>query len=449
MKAKILIGEDDRGARDSLQALLVEEGYCVHTAADGVQVANLAEQIKFDAVLLDVRMPGKDGLSLLREIREQQLPPAILIMTAYGNSSLAIEAMKLGAYDYLTKPLHFEEVLIQLQRAITNRVHSVTDLNSEELPTEDVELVGHSAAMQQVYKLIGQVAATDSTVLIRGESGTGKELIARAIHLHSLRRGAHLVTVHCAAIPETLVEAELFGYEKGAFTGALMRRKGKFERADGGTLFLDEIGELPPATQSKLLRFLQERTIEPLGSDRHLQLNVRILAATNQNLEESVTDGAFRPDLFYRLNVLQITAPPLRDRREDIPELAIHILKSLVAKKRLRPATFTNSAIEILRTCAWPGNVRELEHAIERAVILANGSSITPDLLSPSQSHRSGDLFEDVPLDEGLHTLVAKLERSLIKKALTEAGGNRTRAAEILRINRRLLYEKTREFGID
>ena len=451
MEAKILIGEDDGRARDSLRALLTEEGYRVETASDGVEASQRLRESEFDAVLLDVRMPGKDGLSLLREIREQPRPPAVLIMTAYGNSGLAIEAMKLGAYDYLTKPLHFDQLLIQLERAVASRLESLNPAAplEEDSSTVDVELIGQSPAMQQVYKLVGQVAATDSTVLIRGESGTGKELIARAIHVHSLRRAARLVSVNCAAIPDALLEAELFGHEKGAFTGAAARRRGKFEMADGGTIFLDEVGELPAATQAKLLRFLQDRTIEPLGSERTIQLDVRILAATNRNLEQCVEQGSFREDLFYRLNVVNIVAPPLWERREDIPELAAYLLRKLIARRALPPASFTPEAIETLKARDWPGNVRELEHAIERALILSHGAPITSELLLRPQVARSADPFQDLRVEAGLHELVMKLERSLIKRALTEAGGNRTRAAEILKINRRLLYDKLREFGME
>jgi two-component system response regulator AtoC len=451
MEARILIGEDDARARDSLRALLAEEGYRVETARDGLEASQRLREAEFDAVLLDVRMPGKDGLSLLREIREQARPPAVLIMTAYGNSGLAIEAMKLGAYDYLTKPLHFDELLVQLQRAVTNRLQSLSPAPQaeEDSSSEEVELIGESPAMQQVYKLVGQVAATDSTVLIRGESGTGKELLARAIHRHSARRAGPLISVNCAAIPETLLEAELFGHEKGAFTGAAARRKGKFEAANHGTIFLDEVGELSAATQAKLLRFLQERTIEPLGSETAIHLDVRILAATNRNLEQCVQQGTFREDLFYRLNVVSIVAPPLWERREDIPALGAHFLRKVTARLNLPPASFTPDAVETLKVRDWPGNVRELEHAIERAVILSHGAPITSDLLLRPQVAKSADPFQELRPDEGLHELVAQLERSLIRKALAEASGNRTRAAEILKINRRLLYDKLREFGME
>jgi transcriptional regulator with PAS, ATPase and Fis domain len=258
-----------------------------------------------------------------------------------------------------------------------------------------------------------------------------------------------LVTVHCAAIPETLLESELFGYEKGAFTGAAARRKGKLEMADRGTVFLDEVGEVPLSTQSKLLRVLQERTIEPLGSERTIHLDVRLLAATNRDLEGLVNLGQFRQDLFYRLNVMKIVAPPLRERHEDIPALASHLLRKLVARRKLPAANINPEALEALQAGDWPGNVRELEHTLERALILSHGSPITPETLGPLRLAHQGDPFGDVPLEEGLHNLVAKLERNLISRALSQASGNRTRAAELLKINRRLLYDKLREFGMD
>ena len=310
-------------------------------------------------MLLDIRMPGKDGLTVLTDLHKHSKPPVVLVMTAFGNSEIAIQAMKLGAYDYLTKPIHFDDLLVQLQRSIASRGQPGAAGQCDETGgSTEIALIGNSAAMQRVYKLIGQVVASDSTVLILGESGTGKELIARAIHFHSHRRAAPMVAVNCAAIPDTLLEAELFGYEKGAFTGAAARRKGKFQAADGGTLFLDEIGDLSPAMQVKLLRVLQEHTVEPLGSDRAIALDVRIIAATHADLSQAIRDGRFREDLFYRLNVVTIEAPPLRERREDIPTLANHILRNLTTRRRLPSTNFTQAGLDALqRRTRWPGNV--------------------------------------------------------------------------------------------
>jgi DNA-binding NtrC family response regulator len=397
-------------------------------------------------------MPGKDGLTVLRELRNGKHPPAVLVMTAYGNSSVAIEAMKLGAYDYITKPLHFDELLIQLERAVANRRQAM-ELNAyrghEQPVGGETAIVGNSPAMQRVYKLIGQVAPTDSTVLIRGESGTGKELIARAIHAHSPRKQNRMVFVNCAAIPDTLLEAELFGHERGAFTGAVARRRGRFELANGGTIFLDEIGELSPAMQAKLLRALQERTIERLGSEQTIPLNVRVLAATNRDLEKCVRDGSFREDLYYRLNVVTMCVPPLREHPEDIPELADHLLAKLARHHKLHFAGLTPEVDQALRKRDWPGNVRELEHTLERALVLSRGAPISAEHITMHTNPNSVDPLAQLPLEEGMHALVSRLERSLIERALVQAGGNRTRAAEILQINRRLLYDKLLEYGIE
>jgi len=448
---RILVAEDDARARDYLGALLRDEGYAVETAADGTEAWRLLVDASFEGLLLDVQMPGKDGLTILRELPSLARPPAVLVMTAYGSSSVAIEAMKLGAYDYLTKPLHFDELLIQLARAVAARGEALEleAYRSEVRVEDEPSLVGGGPAMQQVYKLIGQVAPTVSTVLIRGESGTGKELVAKALHAHSARRDRPLVSVNCAAIPETLLEAELFGHEKGAFTGAVGRRRGRFELAEGGTIFLDEIGELSGATQVKLLRVLQDRVVERLGSEHPTKLDVRIIAATNRDLEHAVEAGAFREDLYYRLNVVTIAIPPLRERPQDIPELAEHLLRKLARERRLAPGELSSGAVERLQAHDWPGNVRELEHALERALILSHGGRIAPEHLALSTDARPApDVLAGVPLERGMHEAVADLERRLIERALAVAGGNRTRAAQILKINRRLLYDKLQELGI-
>lgn len=446
-----MIAEDEPAAREALRQLLEEEGYRVQCAARGDEALRLLEDGRVEAALLDVRMPGRDGLSILRELQHQANPPAVLLMTAYGTSSIAIEAMTLGAFDYLTKPIDFNELLILLRRAVDNRRRSYDLETWRNVAAEGTEgeLIGGSPPMQAMYKLIGQVAATDCTVLIHGESGTGKELVARAIHRHSARRDRPLVKVNCAAIPETLLEAELFGYEKGAFTGAAARRLGKFEYANGGTIFLDEIGELTPGTQVKLLRVLQEHTIERLGSNAPIELDIRVLSATNRDLAAEVAAGTFREDLYFRLNVMGVTAPPLRERRGDIPELAHHLALRAAARLRLPRPVLSPGALEFLAAQAWPGNVRELEHAIERALVLSRGDVIGVEHLTATPVANASDPFDQVPLEMGLHEAVARLEQRLLERALEAAGGNRSKAADLLKINRRLLYDRLREFGLD
>jgi DNA-binding NtrC family response regulator len=450
-KASVLIAEDEAQAREALCALLEDEGYQVICASNGLEASEILGRSTVEAALLDIRMPGKDGLALLRELKDHPAPPAILIMTAYGTSAVAIEAMALGAFDYLTKPLNFEELRIQLQRAIEDRrrISELESYRTEEDAHQEAEIVGSSAAMQKLYKLIGQVSATDSTILIRGESGTGKEIVARAIHKHSLRGARRMVKVNCASIPETLLEAELFGHERGAFTGASQRRIGKFEYAAGGTLFLDEIGELAPSTQVKLLRVLQDHCIERLGSNIAIPLDVRILAATNCDLELAIREGRFREDLYYRLNVVSIHIPPLRQRREDIPELAHFLLRRSAARLKMQTPTLSEEAKNHLCNNDWPGNIRELEHCLERAIILSRSGAILREHVELSDKPSAANSMDLFSIDDGLHAAVEKLERRLIERALAASAGNRTRAAEILKINRRLLYDKLREFGLE
>jgi two-component system response regulator AtoC len=448
----ILIAEDEYPARESLRALLEDEGYKVLCAGDGDEAAQILTTTPVEAALVDIRMPGKDGLALLRELRDNPDAPAVLIMTAYGTSAVAIEAMALGAFDYLIKPLNFEELRIQLQRAIENR-RRIRELEAyrieEEGSLHESEMIGSSPAMQKLYKLIGQTAPTDSTVLIRGESGTGKEIVARAIHRHSPRTSQRMVKVNCASIPETLLEAELFGHERGAFTGAAQRRIGKFEFAEGGTIFLDEIGDLSPSTQVKMLRVLQDHCVERLGSNITIPLDVRVLAATNRDLEAAVRDGHFREDLYYRLNVVSIVIPPLRERREDIFELSQFLLRRSAARLRLPAPTISEEARAVLSQNDWPGNVRELEHCLERALILSRSGVILPEHVKLAAAPPSTDALESLSLEDGLHGAVRKLERRLIERALAAAAGNRTRAAQLLKINRRLLYDKLREHGLE
>ena len=447
--ATILIAEDERTARISLAGLLETEGFRVLTAENGTEALSLLLTEEPEAAILDIRMPGMDGLTVLRRAREGGSDSALILMTAQGDSSTAIDAMKLGAFDYVSKPLDFKLLLAQVERAIEQR-RLARELKAAPSagPVAAISktMVGHSPAMQHVYKLIGQVATSDATVLVRGESGTGKELVVNAIHHNSARAQGPLIKVNCASIPETLLESELFGHEKGAFTNALFRRIGRFEEANKGTLFLDEIGEMAPALQSKLLRALQERIIERLGSNTPIPVDIRLVTATSRDLERAVNEGSFRDDLYYRLNVVAIPLPPLRERLQDIPALVQHFLNRSGSR-----VSITAPALALLCDYHWPGNVRELENVVERTLVLARSGVITEDEIQLRTLTEPADMkWSDVaPLEEGLKANVAVLEKALIERALRQAQGNKTRAAEILGVHRRLLYEKIREYGLE
>jgi two-component system response regulator AtoC len=447
-KERILVAEDDRTARVSLAGLLEVEGFQVLTAENGTQAESLLLNQEPDVALLDIRMPGLDGLTLLRRAREGGSDTALIVMTAHGDSNTAIDAMKSGAFDYVLKPIDFHQLLPQIERAIGHRrlAKELKALRSDGVTDRIAPaIVGHSPLMQHVYKLIGQVAASDATVLIRGESGTGKELVVNAIHFNSARAKGTLVKVNCASIPDTLLESELFGHEKGAFTNAASRRIGRFEEATGGTLFLDEIGELTSALQSKLLRAIQERTIERLGSNAPISVDIRLVTATSRNLEEAVQEGEFREDLYYRLNVVAIHLPPLRDRKQDIPALVQHFLH-----RGGRTASISPGALAILSDYHWPGNVRELENTIERAIVLAREGIVTDaeiELRGPRKTTGAGWAAQ-APLENGWETNIAELEKSMIERALSQAQGNKSKAAELLGISRRLLYEKLKQYEI-
>jgi DNA-binding NtrC family response regulator len=447
--ATILIAEDERTARTSLAGLLETEGFRVLTAENGNEALSLLLSEEPEAAILDIRMPGMDGLTVLRRAREGGSDSALIVMTAQGDSTTAIDAMKLGAFDYVSKPLDFKVLLTQVQRAIEQR-KLARELRAAPgavpVPGVSKTMIGHSPAMQHVYKLIGQVATSDATVLVRGESGTGKELVVNAIHHNSARGKGPLIKVNCASIPETLLESELFGHEKGAFTNALFRRIGRFEEANKGTLFLDEIGEMAPALQSKLLRALQERIIERLGSNTPVPVDIRLVTATSRDLERAVNEGSFREDLYYRLNVVMIPLPPLRDRRQDIPALVQYFLNRSGSR-----VSITAPALALLCDHHWPGNVRELENVVERTLVLARSGVITEDEIQLRTRPEPADSqWSDLaPLGEGLKTNVAVLEKALIERALRQSQGNKTRAAEILGVHRRLLYEKIREYGLE
>jgi two-component system response regulator AtoC len=446
--ATILIAEDEQTARRSLAGLFESEGFRVLMAENGADALSLLLTEEPEAAILDIRMPGVDGLTVLQRAREGGSDSAFIVMTAQGDSGTAIDAMKLGAFDYVSKPLDFKVLLAQVERAIGQR-RLARELNAAPVdgpvPAISKTMIGHSPAMQHVYKMIGQVATSDATVLVRGESGTGKELVVNAVHHNSARAQGPLIKVNCASIPETLLESELFGHEKGAFTNALFRRVGRFEEANRGTLFLDEVGELAPALQSKLLRAIQERTIERLGSNSTVPVDFRLVTATSRDLERAVNEGSFREDLYYRLNVVTITLPPLRERRQDIPALVQYFLNRNGSR-----VSITGPALAMLCDHHWPGNVRELENVVERSVVLTRSGVITEDEIQlPTRLQPTSKWSDLAPLENGMKTNIAALEKALVERALRQAQGNKTRAAEILGIHRRLLYEKIREYGLD
>ncbi|MDE3111907.1 MAG: sigma-54-dependent Fis family transcriptional regulator [Chloroflexota bacterium] len=450
----ILVADDDPSIRSLLRQLLQDEGYAVQEAATGVEVVDKVKEASPDLVIMDVRMPELDGIEALSRVKGASPRTAVLIMTAFGSSNAAIRAMELGAFDYVTKPFELDKINYTVGKVfeyqdLAQEVEVLRGEISSLVQTE--RIVGNSPAMQEVYKTIGKVAKADATVLITGESGTGKELVAEALHYNSSRRAGPLVKVSCAALPETLLEAELFGHEKGSFTGALTQRRGRFELADKGTIFLDEIGEMSLQTQTKLLRVLQDRKIERLGSSLPIKVDIRVICATNKDLQKQVEAAKFRDDLFYRLNVINIHMPPLRDRKEDIPALVEHFLAKHRYSATAQPAAISEEALRRLMEYDWPGNVRELENVIERAVVLSRGQIITSREL-PFGDHEGDreDEGDELPSERSFFKKsVAQFEKDLIMKALRDANGNRSKAAEMLGIYRRLLYAKIKEYGLE
>jgi two-component system response regulator HydG len=451
-KPRILVVDDEESHRIMLRAVLRDEGYEVAEATDGAEAVKAVEQQPFDLILLDLRMTTMDGIEALAEVRKISPLVPVLIMTAYASVKTAVEALKAGAFEYLTKPLDTDELKILMEKAL-----EFYHLRTENMALKErlgdrfdfSKIIGRSPKMKEVFETLSLVSPTDATVLILGESGTGKELVANSIHQNSKRSSQPFIKVSCAALPETLLESELFGHEKGAFTGAIARREGRFQLAHRGSLFLDEVGEMSPATQAKLLRVLQEKEFEPLGSPRTLKVDVRVIAATNKNLEREVKEGRFREDLFYRLNVVPISLPPLRERKEDIPVLAARFFAIYRDKNKKELRDLSGKALDLLTRYDWPGNIRELENCIERAVILARGEVIAPADLPPGiQALSSGDKeLAGLALPSGIS--LQEVEKTLILKTLEDTGGNRTRAAEILGINRRTLQNKLKEYGIN
>ena len=438
----ILIADDEAPIRELLYDILAPEGATVRLTGSGKEALAAIEHDEPDVVILDVRMPPPDGLAVLQILRTKGLDLPVLIITAQDSSTMTIEAMQRGAYDYLGKPFDPDEILHTVQRAVEHRRLTRRVLALERQVTSDPRdiLIGRSSALQQVYKLIGRVAGSDATVLITGESGTGKELVAQVLHRSSNRREGPFIAVNCAALPETLLESELFGHEKGSFTGAMAQRKGRFEQAAKGTLFLDEIGEVSPTTQKKLLRVLQERTFERVGGNAPLKADVRVLAATNRNLLEEARNGTFREDLYYRLNVVNIHMPALRECKDDIPLLIDHFLH----KHRFStaaPARITEAAFAAIMDQEWPGNVRQLENTIERAVVMAQGGLIGPEhlLLSAGSVAREqildGALARLIGGSDDLPAIMGNVRRRLIALALERTRGDHPAAARLLGVS--------------
>ena len=466
--AKILLVEDDASAAKALQEVLGGEGYEVTLATRGDQGLILARDNPHDAVITDLRLPGMDGLELIRQLHRLRPRLPLILMTAHGTTETAIEATKLGAYDYLLKPFEMEELLELTARAIaSSRLMNETVALGEKTKAQSDALIGNSRAMQQVYKEIGRVAGTSVPVLIRGETGTGKELVARALYQHSGRSSEPFIAVNCAAIPETLLESELFGHERGAFTGADTRRIGRFEQAHGGTLFLDEIGDMTPGTQVKLLRVLQDKAIQRVGGKEAIPMTARVIAATHRDLETAMAEKQFREDLYYRLNGVTITLPPLRSRNEDIPPLVAHFLQKYSAEMGASPPSIAADALAFLQSQRWPGNVRELENIVRQAMLHARGYAITAGTVerlaqekhsaSPSASAQPmreyiAGLLDAAQRGETDHvhaTFFATAEKELLSQAMELAGGNKTRAAQWLGMTRLTLREKLAALGGD
>ena len=447
MPGTVLVVEDQNSARESLAELLRGEGYEVHEAADGNAAISLVNQLDLDLVLTDLTMPGSDGIGVLRHIRDASPQTLVILMTAHASVETAVEAIRLGAQDYLLKPLIFEDVLHKAQHLMEHRKlawenqllrREVNGHFSPERP------LGRSQAMQEIAALVKKVAPTPTTVLITGESGVGKEVVARTLHTHSLSKDNVFLPVNCSAIPENLLESQLFGHVKGSFTGAVSSQEGLFQRARGGTIFLDEIGEMPLSLQPKLLRVLEEKTVLPVGSTAPVKVNVRILAASNRDLKTEVETGRFRDDLFYRLNVFEINIPPLRKRLDDLPGLVEHLIHRHNVEMKTNYKGVDSATMRILMSFPWKGNIRELDNVLERAMILGNGEWITPVELPGQRSEG-----EDFGSEDDLTKAIELYEKSHIERTLNKAGGDKMRAADLLGLSLSTLYRKIEKLGIE
>jgi len=439
---RVLVVDDEEPFRRLLKRELGRKGFAVEVAADGAAALALLRERVFDVILLDIVMPGLDGLATMKRLREDPAPPAIIVLTGRATVETAVEAMKNGAFDYLTKPYKLDELIVLINRANEYRALGIkSSLLEQELVRQETppDFIGGSRQLAEVHALIRKAAPTDSPVLILGESGTGKELVANTLWRASLRRDRPFIPLNCASFSESLIESELFGHEKGAFTSAVSTKHGLVEVADTGTLFLDEIGELPLALQPKLLRFLDAGEFRRVGGTRAMSVDVRLIAATNRDLRGLIGSGGFREDLFYRLNVITITIPPLRERAEDVPELARHFLRVCSRRGACPARDFSPAALLALSSYAWPGNVRELQNVVERAVILCDGELLEPEDLGMTAAAAP---------ERGAAGSLEEIERGHILRVLREAGGNQSRASQLLGIDRKTLYLKLRKYGL-
>ncbi|RJP60679.1 MAG: sigma-54-dependent Fis family transcriptional regulator [Deltaproteobacteria bacterium] len=451
---KLLIVDDELGTRESLRMIFDRE-YDIITAATGEEALGIIEGLRPSLVLLDIIMPGMDGLAVLERINEIDKDIIVIMITATKTVKTAVHAMKLGAYDYITKPFDLDEIRLIIKKAL-----STQDLRNEvKILRAEIDkgysfgnIVGNTGIMREIFDTIKQIADSKTTVLIEGESGTGKELVAKAIHFNSNRKGKPFIAINCAGIPESLIESELFGHEKGAFTNAYGRKLGRFEMADSGTLFLDEISELSLATQAKILRFLQERELVRVGGTETINVDVRLIAATNRNLEDSVTNGTFREDLYYRIKVVPIHLPPLRERKEDIPLLVNHFLSKIMKEKEAKAKSISSEALDLLIEYNWPGNIRELENIIARITLLSKNSRVFPeDLPSNIRGNAKLNLIKEAVLEGKLsfEKAEAEFERDIILNTLEKTNYVQSRAAELLGISRRILKYKMDKLGIE
>ncbi|MFZ5968465.1 MAG: sigma-54-dependent transcriptional regulator [Bacillota bacterium] len=448
MNKKILIADDEKNMIWAMKKALKDEGYKFITASDGEEAIMLAREEEPDLILLDLRMPKKDGMEALKEIKGFLTKTPVIMITAHGTMESAIEAMKLGAIDYISKPFDIEELKVVIKKALDIGIlQEQIEFLTEELNKNTGKIIiGDSEKIQQVLQIVSRVANSNATVLITGESGTGKELIANAIHYNSGRKDNPYIKVNCGALPESLLESELFGHEKGAFTGAVAKKPGRFERAEGGTLFLDEVGELTPPIQVKLLRVLQEKEFERVGGTETIKADVRIVAATNRNLMEMVEKGEFREDLFYRLNVIPVELPSLRERKEDIPKLIDYFAGKYCAEMGRNKISFAQDAMDILVNYPWKGNIRELENVVERIVILNYGELIEKDMLPKEILFYNSEIPSFLLPEQGID--LEQVEKSLIEQALKRAGGNQTHAAKLLGITRHTLIYRMEKYNM-